>query len=95
MYPHERSLVRHLADKPFAIIGVNSDDDLEETRKVVEKKNRCEQASGCDFFFKNQGKPLFEAFGKQDSACRISLRESAISGSCAAVNNEPQRAYAG
>ena len=29
MYPHERSLVQTLADKPFAIIGVNSDRDLE------------------------------------------------------------------
>ena len=25
MYPHERSLVRILADKPFAIVGINSD----------------------------------------------------------------------
>ena len=29
MYPHERSLVKKLADKPFALIGVNSDRDLE------------------------------------------------------------------
>jgi len=28
MYPHERSLVKKLADKPFALIGVNSDRDL-------------------------------------------------------------------
>ena len=39
MYPHERSLVKQLADKPFAIIGVNSDNDLDEIRKVVKKKN--------------------------------------------------------
>ena len=25
MYPHQRSLVRILADKPFAIVGINSD----------------------------------------------------------------------
>ena len=25
MYPHERSLVKSLKDKPFALIGVNSD----------------------------------------------------------------------
>ena len=31
MYPHERSLVKRLAGKPFAIVGVNSDDDREET----------------------------------------------------------------
>ena len=38
MFPHERSLVKQLADKPFALIGVNSDEDLEQTRKSnVEK----------------------------------------------------------
>ena len=39
MYPHERSLVRRLADKPFAIIGVNSDRDLEQIRKTVKEKS--------------------------------------------------------
>ena len=38
MYPHERSLVKQLADKPFALIGVNSDDPAT-ARAVVEKKN--------------------------------------------------------
>jgi hypothetical protein len=33
MYPHERSLVKRLADKPFALIGVNSDDDKKELKK--------------------------------------------------------------
>jgi hypothetical protein len=28
MYPHERSLVKNLAGKPFAIIGVNSDQSV-------------------------------------------------------------------
>ncbi len=27
MYPHERSLVKRLADKPFALLGINSDPD--------------------------------------------------------------------
>ena len=27
MYPHERSLVQELKDRPFALIGVNSDKD--------------------------------------------------------------------
>jgi hypothetical protein len=33
MYPHERSLVKRLADAPFALIGVNSDsrEKLQET----------------------------------------------------------------
>jgi hypothetical protein len=29
MYPHERSLVKRLAESPFTIIGVNSDKDRE------------------------------------------------------------------
>ena len=39
MYGHERSLVKKLADKPFALVGVNTDDDLEMIRGVVKKKN--------------------------------------------------------
>ncbi len=39
MYPHERSLVKKLADKPFAIIGVNSDSDLDSIREIVKQKN--------------------------------------------------------
>ncbi len=39
MYPHERSLVKRLKDQPFALIGVNSDPDLDTLRKVrVEKE---------------------------------------------------------
>jgi hypothetical protein len=33
MYPHERSLVKRLEGKPFALIGVNSDDSREEAKK--------------------------------------------------------------
>ena len=39
MYPHERSLVKKLADMPFAIIGVNSDRDLDKIREIVKEKN--------------------------------------------------------
>jgi hypothetical protein len=39
MYPHERSLVEKFAGKPFAIIGVNSDPDLEKLKpRLVEEK---------------------------------------------------------
>jgi hypothetical protein len=38
MYPHERSLVKRLADKPFALLGVNSDADREALKKVMEKE---------------------------------------------------------
>ncbi|MBL8889531.1 MAG: hypothetical protein JNL67_06100 [Planctomycetaceae bacterium] len=39
MYPHERSLVSQLADKPFALLGVNSDPELERIREIVKEKN--------------------------------------------------------
>ena len=39
MYPHERSLVKRLANKPFAIIGVNSDTDREKLKEVMKKEN--------------------------------------------------------
>jgi hypothetical protein len=38
MYPHERSLVKRLADKPFALIGVNSDKDREQLKKDMEQE---------------------------------------------------------
>ena len=39
MYEHERSLVKHLEGKPFALIGVNSDQDREELKKVLAKEH--------------------------------------------------------
>ena len=39
MYPHERSLVKKLAGEPFAIIGVNSDDDLEALHVTLKEEN--------------------------------------------------------
>src|SRR5262249_29654893 len=39
MYPHERSLVKKLEGKPFALIGVNSDKDREELKEVLKKEN--------------------------------------------------------
>jgi hypothetical protein len=38
MYPHERSLVKRLAGKPFALLGINSDKDREELKRVLEKE---------------------------------------------------------
>src|SRR5438105_5423594 len=38
MYPHERSLVKRLADRPFALIGVNSDVDRDKLKKVLEEE---------------------------------------------------------
>ncbi len=39
MYPHERSLVKRLENEPFALIGVNSDKDLEALQEVIKKEN--------------------------------------------------------
>ena len=39
MYPHERSLVRTLADKPFAIVGINSDKSPTIAKDVCVPKN--------------------------------------------------------
>ncbi len=39
MYPHERSLVDRMRGEPFAIVGVNSDQDRDALEKtVVEEK---------------------------------------------------------
>ncbi len=38
MYPHERSLVKNMQGRPFALLGVNSDRDLDKLRGVVKEK---------------------------------------------------------
>lgn len=38
MIPHERSLVQKLADKPFVLLGINSDKDKNELLKTLEKE---------------------------------------------------------
>jgi hypothetical protein len=39
MYPHERSLVEEMKDKPFALIGVNSDKEVARAKKAVADNN--------------------------------------------------------
>ncbi len=39
MYPHERSLVKDLANEPFAIIGVNSDQDKARLKERMAEEN--------------------------------------------------------
>jgi hypothetical protein len=39
MYPHERSLVEKLNNRPFAILGVNSDRDREKIKSICREKN--------------------------------------------------------
>jgi len=38
MYPHERSLVKRLEGKPFALLGINSD-PKERLPQVIKKEN--------------------------------------------------------
>jgi hypothetical protein len=38
MYPHERSLVKRLENKPFALLGINSDPDRAELKEVMKKE---------------------------------------------------------
>jgi hypothetical protein len=37
MYPHGRSLVERLKGKPFALLGINSDDTRDEARQAIDK----------------------------------------------------------
>jgi|SRR5579864_113753 len=39
MYPHERSLVKKLEGKPFALLGINSDNDRDELKVAMQKEN--------------------------------------------------------
>lgn len=39
MYPHERSLVKKLEDKPFVLLGVNSDGDKDTLRARMKEEN--------------------------------------------------------
>jgi hypothetical protein len=38
MYEHERSLVKRLEGKQFALLGINSDSNREQLKKVMEKE---------------------------------------------------------
>jgi hypothetical protein len=39
MYPHERSLVKRLANKPFVLLGINSDQDRKALKKAMRKNH--------------------------------------------------------
>ena len=51
MFPHERSLVKRLESKPFALIGVNSDRDLDDAKK----KNEQQQITWRSFWNGSEG----------------------------------------
>ena len=39
MLPHEKEMVKRLADKPFALIGINSDGDRSVVNKILQEQN--------------------------------------------------------
>jgi hypothetical protein len=51
MFPHERSLVKRMADKRFVLLGVNSDKDREECKS----KNKTEEITWRSFWNGEQG----------------------------------------
>jgi hypothetical protein len=51
MFPHERSLVKRLADAPFALLGVNSDKD----KDLLREKNEKNQITWRSFWNGPQG----------------------------------------
>lgn len=38
MLSHEKALVERLADKPFALLGINSDGDADKVRKILNEQ---------------------------------------------------------
>jgi AhpC/TSA family len=38
MFPHERSLVKRLADKPFSLLGVSCDEDNAAFKRMIDKE---------------------------------------------------------
>jgi AhpC/TSA family len=38
MIPHEKAMVKRLADKPFALVGINSDGDQLVVEKIVKEQ---------------------------------------------------------
>lgn len=47
MLPHERSLVKRMSDKPFALIGINGDDSDED--EELAKKNKEKEVTWRSF----------------------------------------------
>jgi hypothetical protein len=58
MYPHERSLVSKMADKPFVLLGVNTDT----SREVVKKAQADEHLTWRSFWNGGQVGPISNAW---------------------------------
>jgi peroxiredoxin len=59
MYPHERSLVKRLEDKPFVLVGVNSDDSRDAAKQAVAR----EGLTWRSFYDESAGGPIATAWG--------------------------------
>lgn len=60
MFPHERSLVKKLSSKPFALLGVNTDTD----RNQVKAANKKQQITWRSWF-DGQGGPICSQYQVQ------------------------------
>ncbi len=58
MIPHERSLVKRLEGKPFALIGVNTDQDKE----MVKTRGQEDQVTWRSFYDKTTSGPICQAW---------------------------------
>lgn len=58
MIPHERSLVKRLEGKPFALIGVNTDPD----REMVKSRSEKDQITWRSFYDRTTGGPISRAW---------------------------------
>ena len=66
MFPHERSLVKKMEGKPFALIGVNSDkDEKDEDKEAIQKQLKEHQVTWRSFKNKQKDKSISEEFGVQ------------------------------
>ncbi len=61
MYPHERSLVKRLEGQPFALLGVNSDQD----RPALKKAMADEQLTWRSWFDRGTSGPIASQWGVQ------------------------------
>ena len=60
MYDHERSLVKRLKDKPFALVGVNYGDELEDIQRATKEKNLIWRS-----FFAGQDTEIIDSYNVQ------------------------------
>ncbi|SRR6266849_5401630 len=58
MFPHERSLVQQLAGKPFALVGVNSDQNKEDLKAAMAR----EQITWRSFWDETTSGPIAKKF---------------------------------